>query len=58
MATLRRNTLSDVLNFPQDQLLAAHDDAHGALEISRNFYEATKWIYGNQAFGMRLAGQR
>jgi hypothetical protein len=53
--TLRRNTFSDVLKSPQDQLLAARDDVCGALAISRDFYEATKWIYGNRAFGMRLA---
>jgi hypothetical protein len=53
--TLRRNTLSDVLKFPQDQLLAARDDVRGALAISRDFYDATKWMYGNRAFGMRLA---
>jgi len=50
--TLRRKTLSDVLKFPQDQLLAARDDVRGALAISRDFYDATKWIYGNRAFGM------
>jgi hypothetical protein len=55
--TLRRNTLSDALKFPQDQLLAARDDMCGALGISRDFYEATKWIYGNRAFGMRLAAR-
>jgi hypothetical protein len=53
--TLRRNTFSDVLKSPQDQLLAARDDVCGALAIPRDFYEATKWIYGNRAFGMRLA---
>jgi hypothetical protein len=52
---LRRTTLSDALKFPQEQLLAARDDLRGALAISRDFYEATKWIYGNRAFGMRLA---
>jgi hypothetical protein len=53
--TLRRNTLSDALKFPLEELLAARDDVCGALAISRDFYEATKWIYGNRAFGMRLA---
>jgi hypothetical protein len=53
--TLRRNTLSDALKFPPDELLAARDDARGALALSRDSYEATKWIYGNRAFGMRLA---
>jgi hypothetical protein len=53
--TLRRNALSDALKLPLEELLAARDDARGALWIARDFYEATKWIYGNRAFGMRLA---
>jgi hypothetical protein len=53
--TLRRNTLSDASKLPLEELLAARDDVCGALAISRDFYEATKWIYGNRAFGMRLA---
>lgn len=53
--TLRRHTLTDALKFPLEELLAARDDMCGALEISRDFYEATKWIYGNRAFGLRLA---
>jgi hypothetical protein len=53
--TLRRHTLSDALKLPLEELLAARDDVCSALAISRDFYEATKWIYGNRAFGMRLA---
>jgi hypothetical protein len=53
--TLRRNTLSDALKLPSEELLAARDDVRGALGIARDFYEATKWIYGNRAFGLRLA---
>ena len=53
--TLRRNTLSDALKLPAEELLAARDDVRGALWIARDFYEATKWIYGNRAFGLRLA---
>ena len=53
--TLRRNKLSDALKLPLEELFAARDDVCGALAISRDFYEATKWIYGNRAFGMRLA---
>jgi hypothetical protein len=53
--TLRRNTLSDALKLPRVELLASRDDVRGALEIARDFYEATKWIYGNRAFGLRLA---
>ncbi len=53
--TLRRNTLSDALKLPPEELLAARDDVRGALGIARDFYEATKWIYGNRAFGLRLA---
>jgi hypothetical protein len=53
--TLRRNKLSDALKLPLEELFAARDDVRGALAISRDFYKATKWIYGNRAFGMRLA---
>jgi len=53
--TLRRNKLSDALKLPLKELLAARDDLCGALAISRDFYEAAKWLYGNRAFGMRLA---
>jgi hypothetical protein len=53
--TLGRNTLSDALKLPRPELLAARDDVRGGLGIARDFYEATKWIYGNRAFGMRLA---
>jgi len=53
--TLRRNTLSDALKLPPEELLSARDDVRGALRIAQDFYEATKWIYGNRAFGLRLA---
>jgi hypothetical protein len=53
--TLRRNKLSEALKLPLGELFAARDDVCGALAISRDFYEATRWIYGNRAFGMRLA---
>jgi hypothetical protein len=53
--TLRRNSLSDALKLPLDELLAARDDVCHASTMSRDFFEATKWIYGNRAFGMRLA---
>jgi hypothetical protein len=52
---LRKHSLTDALNFPLDELLAARDDARGALRIGEDFYEGTKWIYGNRAFGLRLA---
>jgi hypothetical protein len=53
--TLRRNTLSDALKFPLEELLAVRNDVCNALAMSRDFYEAAKWIYGNRAFGMRIA---
>jgi hypothetical protein len=53
--TLRRNKLSDALKLPPGELFAARNDVCGALAISQDFYEATRWIYGNRAFGMRLA---
>jgi hypothetical protein len=53
--TFGPNTLSDALKLPPGEVLAARDEVRGGLDIARDFYEATKWIYGNRAFGMRLA---
>jgi hypothetical protein len=36
------------------ELLDARDDARNAFRIARAMYEATEWIYGQQAFGLRL----
>ena len=33
----------------------ARDDARNSLAIALNLYEATRWIYGDGAFGLRLA---
>jgi len=52
---LRQYSIADALNFPLDELLAARGDMRGALHIGEDFYEGTKWIYGNRAFGLRLA---
>jgi hypothetical protein len=52
---LRKHSLADAFNFPLDELLAARDDVRGALRIGEDLYEGTKWIYGNRAFGLRLA---
>jgi hypothetical protein len=52
---LRKHSLADAFNFPLDELLTARDDVRGALRIGEDFYEGTKWIYGNRAFGLRLA---
>ena len=52
---LRQYSLADAFNFPLDELLAARDDMRGALRVGEDFYEGTKWIYGNRAFGLRFA---
>jgi hypothetical protein len=52
---LRKHSLADAFNFPLDELLAARNDVRGALRIGEDLYEGTKWIYGNGAFGLRLA---
>ena len=53
--TLRRNTLSDALKLPRWNCWPHVTTCAARSTIARDFYEATKWIYGNRAFGMRLA---
>jgi hypothetical protein len=40
---------------PAEEIAKARDDARNALQIGLCLYEAHKWIYGTEAFGLRLA---
>jgi hypothetical protein len=39
----------------EQEICAARDDVRRALNLARDFHEATAWIYGPNAFGLRLA---
>jgi hypothetical protein len=44
-----------VANAPAEEIARARDDAMNGLAIARDLYEANSWIYGDGAFGLRLA---
>jgi hypothetical protein len=44
-----------VANAPAEEIARARDDAMNGLAIARHLYEAKRWIYGDGAFGLRLA---
>ena len=44
-----------VANAPAQEIAPARDDAKNSLAIALNLYEANRWIYGDGAFGLRLA---
>ena len=41
---------------PAGEIARARSDANNALAIGLDLYEASRWIYGPGAFGLRLAG--
>jgi hypothetical protein len=49
-------SLLDACKFPKNEIEAARSDVRNALRMIEDFYEATSWIYGVEAFGLRLAG--
>ena len=42
-------------DFSDDEIRCARDDVRNAFKLVVCHYEATKWIYGDQAFGLRMA---
>ena len=44
-----------VASAPSEDIARARDDAMNGLAIARDLYEANRWIYGDGAFGLRLA---
>jgi len=49
------HTFLDVALGPEQVISSARDDVRNALRIAVAMYEATAWIYGKKAFGLRLA---
>ena len=44
-----------VADAPAEEIARARDDAKNGLAIALDLYEANRWIYGDGAFGLRLA---
>jgi hypothetical protein len=44
-----------VADAPAAEIASARDDARNSLAIGLDLYEATRWIYGEGAFGLRFA---
>jgi hypothetical protein len=40
---------------PAEEIARARDDAKNSVAIALHLYEANRWIYGDGAFGLRLA---
>ena len=51
---MRTWALVDGANAPRAELEAARDDIRTIMEIVPAFYQATRWIYGEKAFGLRF----
>jgi hypothetical protein len=52
---LGRGTLTQELKESHAEIAQARDDVRNALRAGIAFYEASRWIYGPRAFGLRLA---
>jgi hypothetical protein len=44
-----------VADAPAEEIARARDDARNSVAIALHLYEANRWIYGDGAFGLRLA---
>jgi hypothetical protein len=54
-AAISMGNFERVANAPAEEIARARDDAKNSLAIALNLYEAKRWIYGDGAFGLRLA---
>jgi hypothetical protein len=54
-AAISMGNFEHVANSPAEEIARARDDAKNSLAIALNLYEANRWIYGDGAFGLRLA---
>jgi hypothetical protein len=54
-AALSMGNFVSAADAPAKEIARARDDANNALAIGLNLYEASRWIYGPGAFGLRLA---
>jgi hypothetical protein len=50
-----RIALSEACKFPDSELRTARNDIRNTISIIDDFYEAASWVYGVEAFGLRLA---
>jgi hypothetical protein len=54
-AAISMGNFDHVANAPAEEIARARDDAKNGLAIALDLYEANRWIYGDGAFGLRLA---
>ena len=54
-AAISMGNFERVANAPAEEIARARDDAKNSLAIALYLYEANRWIYGDGAFGLRLA---
>ena len=54
-AAISMGNFERVANAPAEEIARARDDAKNSLAIALDLYEANRWIYGDGAFGLRLA---
>jgi hypothetical protein len=54
-AAISMGNFESVANASADEIACARDDATNSLAIALNLYDANRWIYGDGAFGLRLA---
>jgi hypothetical protein len=54
-AAISMGNFERVANAPAEEIARARDDGKNGLAIARDLYEANRWIYGDGAFGLRLA---
>jgi hypothetical protein len=54
-AAISMGNFERVANAPAQEIARARDDAKNSVAIALNLYEANRWIYGDGAFGLRLA---
>jgi hypothetical protein len=54
-AAISTGNFERIANAPPAEIARARDDANNSLSIALHLYEANRWIYGDGAFGLRLA---
>ena len=54
-AAISMGNFERVANARAEEIARARDDAKNSLAIALHLYEAKRWIYGDGAFGLRLA---
>ncbi len=54
-AAMSMGNFAGVANAPAEEIARARDDARNSVAIGLHLYEANRWIYGDGAFGLRLA---